>query len=357
MIRKTLSMVSLASSALLSAATSMLGFLALTLVTLPSAAQAQSLSIVCSMNPQWCRNAAAIYERTQGVKVNVINKPTGESFAQIVAERERPKIDVWFGGTADPHLQAAEQGLLQEYRSPQLASLHTWAQTAASASGYRTNGLYSEVLGIAYNTEILARKKLAPPKCWKDLAKAEYKGEVQIANAQSSGTSYVAIATFVQIMGEDAAFAFMKAMHPNVSSYSRQGLGPIKAVAKGEAGLSVSFLHNAAQEAELKFPVKYLTPCEGTGYSVGAISIVKGAPHLEEAKKFVEWALSPAGQKVAATSGSYQFPSHRSTPVPEGAPVLTGAKFINYDLQKYGASNERRRLIAKWEAEVLNAPK
>ncbi len=333
--------------------------LALAIGVLGSSAQAwaQSLNVVCSMNPQWCRNAASIYERTQGVKVNVINKPTGESFAQIVAEKERPKLDVWFGGTADPHFQAAELGLLQEYRSPQLSALHPWAQTAASASGYATNGLYSEVLGIAYNTEILAKKKLSAPKCWKDLAKPEYKGEVQIANAQSSGTSYVAIATFVQIMGEDAAFAFMRAMHPNVSAYSRQGLGPIKAVAKGEAALSVSFLHNAAQEAEAKFPVKSVTPCEGTGYSVGAISIIKGAPHLEDAKKFVEWALSPAGQKVAATSGSYQFPSNKGTPVPEGAPKLKGAKLIDYDLRKYGTSSERRRLIAKWETTVLNSSK
>ncbi len=319
------------------------------------AVSAQSLNVVCSMNPQWCRNAASIYERTQNVKVNVINKPTGESMAQIVAEKERPKLDVWFGGTADPHFQAAEMGLLAEYKSPQLTQLHPWAQATANASKHRVQGLYSEVLGIAYNTEILARKKLPIPKCWKDLANPAYKGEVQMANAQSSGTSYVAIATFVQLMGEAEAFAFMRGMHPNVSNYSRQGLGPIKAVAKGEAAFSVSFMHNAAQEAEAGFPVKYLAPCEGTGYSVGAISIVKGAPHLAEAQKFVEWALSPAGQKVAATSGSYQFPSNKATPIPDGAPKLKGAKLIDYDLQKYGASNERRRLIAKWEAEILNA--
>ena len=320
-------------------------------------AAAQSLNVVCSMNPQWCRNAASIYERTQGIKVNVINKPTGESFAQIVAERERPKLDVWFGGTADPHFQAAEQGLLAEYKPAASAQLHAWAQTTASASGNKVQGLYSEVLGIAYNSEILNRKKLPAPKCWKDLAKPEYKGEVQMANAQSSGTSYVAIATFVQLMGEADAFAFMRGMHGNVSNYSRQGLGPIKAVAKGEAALSVSFLHNAAQEAEAGFSVKSVTPCEGTGYSVGAISIIKGAPHLADAQKFVEWALSPAGQKVAATSGSYQFPSNKGTPVPDGAPKLKGVKLIDYDLRKYGASAERRRLIAKWEAEILNAPK
>lgn len=35
----------------------------------------------------------------------------------------------------------------------------------------------------------------------------------QIANAQSSGTSHVTIATFVQIMGEDVAFKFMQTLH------------------------------------------------------------------------------------------------------------------------------------------------
>jgi iron(III) transport system substrate-binding protein len=85
------------------------------------------------------------------------------------------------------------------------------------------------------------------------------------------------------------------------------------------------------------------------------MSLIKGGPHPEEGKKFYDWALSPAGQKVAATSRSYQFPSNRSTPVPDGAPNVKGAKFINYDLAKYGASAERRRLIARWEKEVLNA--
>ena len=327
----------------------------------PWAAQAQQLNIVCSMNPEWCRNAAAIYERTYSdkgdIKVNVINKPTGESYAQILAEKERPRVDIWFGGTADPHMQAAEQGLLMAYQSPQLGMLHAWAQNTAKASGNKTVGLYAEVLGIGYNTELLAKKKLPVPACWKDLAKGVYKNEVQMANAQSSGTSYVAIATFVQILGEEPAFRFMTEMHKNISAYSRQGLGPIKAVAKGESALSVSFLHNAIQEAEQGYPVKYVTPCEGTGYSVGGMSIVNGAPHLAEAKKFYEWALSPTGQKVAATSRSYQFPSHRNTPVPDGAPSLKGVKLIDYDQAKYGASAERRRLIARWDKEVFNAGK
>ena len=330
---------------------SLLGLMGL-LMAAPAAHATGQVNIVCSMNPDWCRNAAAIYSRLHKVQTHVINKPTGESYAQLQAERERPRVDVWFGGTADPHLQAAENGLLDVYLSPSLPQLHPWAQAVAQASGNRSVGLYSEVLAMAYNTELLAKKKLAAPKCWKDLARPEYKGEVQMANPASSGTSYVAIATFVQVMGEEAAFKFMEAMHQNVNSYSRQGLGPIKAVAKGESALSVSFMHNAAQEAEAGFAVRHAAPCEGTGYSVGAMSLVKGGPNPDEARKFYEWALSVSGQKVAATSRSYQFPSNKATPVPEGAPSLAGVKLITYDLAKYGASAERRRLLARWEKEI-----
>ena len=323
---------------------------ALTLLSV--AAAAAQVNVVCSMNPEWCRNAAAIYSRLHSVQVNVINKPTGESYAQLQAERERPKVDVWFGGTADPHLQAAENGILEVYKSPSLPQLHPWAQAVSAASGMRTVGLYAEVLGIAYNTELLAKKKLAAPKCWKDLANPIYKGEVQMANPASSGTSYVAIATFVQVMGEEPAFKFMQDMHQNVNNYARQGLGPIKAVAKGESALSVSFMHNASQEAEAGYPVRYAAPCEGTGYSVGAMSLVKGGPNPEEGRKFYEWALSASGQKVAATSRSYQFPSNKATPIPAGAPSLVGVKLIPYDLAKYGASAERRRLLTRWDKEI-----
>ena len=85
-------------------------------------------------------------------------KGSGESFAQISAEKANPKLDLWFGGTGDPHLQAAELGLTEEYRSPLLAQLQPWAQKQAEQSKYRTVGLYLGVLGIGYNTELLRRR-------------------------------------------------------------------------------------------------------------------------------------------------------------------------------------------------------
>ena len=97
-----------------------------------------------------------------------------------------------------------------------MAQLQPWAQQQAEQSGYKTVGIYSGPLGFGYNTELIAKKKLAVPKSWADLLKPEYKGEIQVANPASSGTAYTMIATLVQLMGEDKAFEYLKGLHKNV---------------------------------------------------------------------------------------------------------------------------------------------
>jgi iron(III) transport system substrate-binding protein len=98
-----------------------------------------------------------------------------------------------------------------------------------------------------------------------------------MANPNSSGTAYVMIATLVQLMGEEPAFAYLKAIHPSINSYTRSGTGPIKAVARGETAASIGFMHDALTEAVPGFPVSTNAPCEGTGYEIGSMSILRGA--------------------------------------------------------------------------------
>ncbi len=64
-------------------------------------------------------------------------------------------------------------------------------------------GVYSGVLGIAYNSQLLASKGVEPPKCWADLLDPAYVGEIQVANPNSSGTAYSVLATLSQLLGED----------------------------------------------------------------------------------------------------------------------------------------------------------
>lgn len=325
--------------------------------TVPAHAQNKELNLICSAQAAWCNMIAVTFEKSQGVKVNMTLKGSGEALAQILAERANPKTDVWFGGTGDPHLQAAEQNLSQEYRSPSLPQLHEWAQKQAQQSGYKTVGIYSGPLGFGYNVELLKKKNLPVPTLWSDLLKPEYKGEIQSANPASSGTAYTMIATLVQLMGEDQAFEYLKKLHGNIAAYTRSGTGPIKAVARGEATVSISFVHDGPGEKAQGFPLETVTPSDGTGAEIGSMSIIKGSRNLDAAKKFYEWALTPSAQALGAATLQFQLPSNKATKVDPRVPDFRRIKLIDYDYAKYGQVAERRRLIQRWEREVNSLPR
>ncbi|MEO7851638.1 MAG: ABC transporter substrate-binding protein [Rubrivivax sp.] len=321
------------------------------------AQDAGQLNVICSVQAEWCNMIQTVFAKTTGVKVNMSLKGSGEALAQLIAEKANPKTDLWFGGTGDPHLQAAEQGLTLEYKSPNLPQLHAWAQQQAAQSNYRTVGIYSGPLGFGYNSELLAKKKLAVPKTWNDLLNPAFKGEIQVANPASSGTAYTMVATLVQLMGEEQAFDYMKKLHPNISQYTRSGTAPIKAAARGETMVSISFVHDGPGEKLQGFPLETITPTDGTGAEIGSMSIIKGARNLDNAKKFYDWALTPQAQQFGAAARQFQLPSNKATPIDPRVPDFKKIKFIDYDYAKYGASAERRRLIAKWEKEVNSLPR
>src|SRR6476661_9735212 len=98
------------------------------LASIAPAASAQGvLNVYCSVQVEWCTLAANEFQKATGIKVSMNQKGSGETIAQLKAEAQNPKSDVWFGGTGDPHLQAAEEGLTAVYRSPNLGRLHPWA--------------------------------------------------------------------------------------------------------------------------------------------------------------------------------------------------------------------------------------
>ncbi len=319
----------------------------------PAPAQDGPATVLCSAGVEWCNHLAQLYQKQTGTSILMATKSTGEVLAQINAERANPKTDLWFGGTGDPHLQAAEMGLLAEYKSDKLPQLHEWAQNQAKAANYQTVGIYLGPLGFSYNTDLIARKKLAVPQCWADLLRSEFKGEIQMANPASSGTAYTAIATLVQIMGEEPAFDYLKKLHPNISQYTRSGSAPLKNAARGENTVGLSFVADVVGEAVGGgFPLKYSIPCEGTGFEIGSMSLVKGSRRAESAKKFYEWALTVPAQNSGLDVKSYQIPSLKGASIHPMMPKPGDIKLINYDFVKYGSTAVRTRLLARWEKEI-----
>ncbi|MDH4248881.1 MAG: ABC transporter substrate-binding protein [Deltaproteobacteria bacterium] len=326
-------------------------------VTIPKAQAQGELTLYCSVQEEWCRGMVTAFERKTGIKVAMTRKSSGETYAQIKAEESNPKGDVWWGGTGDPHLQAAEEGLTQEYKSPVLPELQDWSLRQAQQAKYRSVGIYAGALGFGYNTKLLSGRSLPEPKCWKDLLNPAYKDEVQVANPNSSGTSYTMLATIIQIMGEEAGFTYLKSLHKNINQYTKSGAAPARATTQGETLIGITFMHDLVTMVVEGGPVKVVAPCEGTGYEIGSMSIIKGAKNMDNAKKFYDWALTPEAQEIGAVNKSFQVPSNKNSKIPPESPKLADIKLISYDFAKYGSSAERKRLLAKWDQEVGSQPK
>lgn len=333
------------------------GAFVVALGTMPALAQNQSVTAICSTDQSWCDLAAAEFQKQTGLRVLQTRKATGEALAQLRAESVNPKTDLWWGGTGDPFLQAAELGLLEPYRPAYLQDLHSWSVRQLAMSGNRVGGFYTSVIGFGWNTEVLRRKGLAAPKCWADLLNPAYRGEIEISHPASSGTAYTILAGLVQLMGEDAAFDYLKKLHRNVSQYTRSGTAQAPNVAKGEVAIGVSFLFGFEPWRQKKFPVQSAAPCEGTSYEIGGIAIVKGARNPDAARRYYDFLMGPVGQSLGGKADSLQTPANKTFRADPRIPSSDGVRLIRYDFEFYGKASERKRLIDRWQREVESLPR
>ncbi len=310
------------------------------------------LTIYCSAQGDWCQKASETFGKKYDVKVSMTRNGSGSTYAKILAEKENPRGDVWYGGTLDPHSQAGVNGLLESYKSPNLDKIAEPYRNPAASKQNHSTGIYIGILGFSVNTDLLKDAKMEMPKCWSDLIKPEFKGKVQMASPQSSGTDYTALATFTQLYGEDKAFDYLTKLHQNIGQYTKSGSAPGKNAARGETMVGIGFLHDHGKEKGKGFPLELVAPCEGTGYEIGGLSIIKNARNMDNAKKFVDWALSKEGMEVAATVQSFQVPTNTEAAIPAEAIRPEDVNLIEYDFVKYGGEATRKALIGRWVEKV-----
>jgi iron(III) transport system substrate-binding protein len=275
--------------------------------------QPNQVNAICSTNQDWCDAAAKGFSTATGIKVLQTRKATGEALAQLKAEANNPKTDIWWGGTGDPFLAAAEDKLLEPYRPDYINDLHAWSVRQYASSANMVGGFYTSAIGFGWNEDLLKKKKITAPKCWADLLDPKLKGEVEMAHPASSGGAYTIVAGLIQLMGEDKAFDYMRKLHNNIAQYTRSSNAQGKNVAKGEVAIGVSFIFGFDQERYNGYPqVKSAAPCEGTGYEIGGIALIKGSRNKDAAKRYYDWLMSPAGQAIGGIVNNLQTPANKT---------------------------------------------
>ncbi len=332
----------------------LLSLVASGLLTANTAVAEGRLTVYCSARNTVCEHQVKTFSKKFDVKTDFIRNGTGSTLAKIKAEKNNPQADVWYGGTFDGHSQAAEMDLLVPYQSKYLDEVIPEFKDPGKRKGNYSSVVYMGVLGFGVNTERLKKLGIKEvPKCWKDLVDPRFKEEIQVADAQSSGTAYTALATFVQLWGEDKAFEYMKKLHKNISQYTKSGTAPSRNIARNETTIGIGFLQNYSFERENGAPIEVIVPCEGTGYELGGVSLIKGARNEDNAKLFIDWVMSKESQEsMWRDTKDHHILTNVNAKASPFALKPDEVNLIDYDFSKYGSKDVRSQLIDKWVNEV-----
>lgn len=320
----------------------------------PAQAQAEGkLTIYCSVQSTTCEKLSQAFSQKYNVQTQFVRNSTGATLSKLKAEKNTPQADVWYGGTIDMHYQAGDLGLLAPYRSPKQAETMPQFKPLLDKKGDLTSIVYMLVLGMGVNTEKLAELRIKDyPKCWKDLLDPRFKDQIQIPDPQLSGTTYTFITTLITLWGEEKAFEFLKQLDNNVSQYLKSNQVTSN-LSRGESAVTVGFIHTYPTEKDNGAPVEAILPCEGDSYSLGGMSIIKGARNLENAKLFVDWALSPEAQEIPWKEAKvYQIPTNVNAQASPKSVDPKTLKLMDIDFERFGTAEEGKRLVNKWVQEI-----
>ncbi len=321
----------------------------------PAAAQKAQINIYSSLeNEQMAPFKAAIEAAVPGVEVLWTRDSTGVITARFLAEKDNPRADMVLGHAATALLLFEKMGLLETYKPAGVDALKPAYRD--SAGPYTWTGMDGYLGVVCFNTAEASKANIKAPTSWKDLIKPEYKGHLVMPHPASSGTGYLMVGAWLQMMGEADAWKFMDALHENIAVYTHSGSAPCVQAAKGERVAGIALDMRGASEKTKGAPLDVIIPSEGTGWEMEAVGIVKGTKNLEAAKKIADWAATKgANELYSKTYAAVAHPDVQN--YPPNYPADAEKKMIKNDFA-WMAEN-RERILAEWSKryESKAAPK
>lgn len=349
--------------------------LVIAMVAAPAMAQDTTLTVLCTPQEDWCVAMTEAFEAETGIDTNYVRLSSGEALARIRASSADPEFSVWWGGPADAFIAASEEGgLIEQYDSPEAAAI---PDQYKDPDGYWT-GVYVGALGFCSNVDVLEELGLEAPTSWDDLLAPELQGFVAMAHPATSGTAFTAFWTVVTLKADaleaaeagtgydedgnpteaavDEAFAYFTELNNNILQYTRSGSAPGTLAGQGEIAVAIIFSHDCTKLQQEGFEGILTTtfPEEGTGYEIGGMAIIAGAPEPDAAHMWYDWALTAAAQEIGPTVNSLQLPTNPDAAVSELAVNLSEINLVDYNFAAAGAS--RVAITERFDAEVASAP-
>ncbi len=269
-----------------------------------------------------------MFEKETGIDIEYVKLGSGDVIKRAKAELGNPQADViWsIGGE---QLEANNQ-ILEAYTPKD------WDKIA---SVYKVGKNWLPYTGIM-NVFIVNTKLLTPaqyPRKWTDLTTARFKKAISSARADKSGSSYMQMANVLSVYGETKGWEVYKGIMSNMVVSASSG-AVSKFVNDGEQSVGLTLEDNAFRYFSGGGPVAIVYPEDGTVAAPDGIALLKGAPNLDNAKKFIDWMLSKPTQEYLVDAMARR-PVRTDCKDPKGLPALSTIKTIPYDFAWAATNN------------------
>jgi len=308
------------------------------------AVEQEVISVYTSLDDWEAARLLNRFTEDTGIKATFMRLSAGEMFARVYAEKAAPKADIIMGASTPEHSALAGKDLLEHYVSPNTAEVDP---KLIDPEGY-TNAFFVWAIGFGVNKKLVEDAKLRYPETFDDLLDPCWKDEIIVSRPYASSTSYTMVSAILQWKGESEGFEYLKKLGSNVLFYTSSGAAPCRSSASGETMIGISAGHDILKTIVAGYGVKLIYP-KPTSWSTGAVSIIKGGPNTEGAKKFIDWCFTKSAQQLHADI-SYRLGTIPGIIMPPGTPTLEDLELIEEDLEWMSVNHDR--ICDTWKKEV-----
>jgi iron(III) transport system substrate-binding protein len=256
---------------------------------------------------------AEFNKQHSNIKVTVLSGKGGELAAKLIEEKSNPKADLF----VNSDILSAQNLAAQQIFQPHLSKAVEAVPTKYRADDGTWTALTLRARVIMYNKDLVKPEEL--PKSIFDLTQSKWKGQVGATNS-TSDAMIANLAALRKTIGAESTEAFVKDLVANGAKFFGGHTDIRKAVGAGELKLGFVnhyYYHLSRVEGA---PVGIVYPDQdklGVYINGTTAGIIKGAKNAESAKKFVDFLLSPDGQKVFAEK-NFEYPILTGIALAEG---------------------------------------
>lgn len=279
-----------------------------------------------------------------GITIQWVRDSTGIVTAKLLAEKDNPQADIVWGLAASSLMILDAQGMLLPYAPKGLENIKDQFRDAANPPAWV--GMDAWMAAICFNTVEAEKKKLPVPTSWADLTKPEYKGMIVMPNPASSGTGFLSVSGWLQMMGEKDGWAYMDKLNENMAVYTHSGSKPCRMAAAGEYPIGISIEYTGASQKTKGAPIDVILAKEGAGWDMESTAIVKGTRNLEAAQALADWAVTRKANELYNTFYAVAAYKGVKKDIPNYPPNAEEAMIKNNDF-KWAAAN-RDQILAEW---------